>query len=305
MTGLADLIKRYAFIIGLLAFLAILLLVLLTRHQLVYYGIQGAGELLMLGSVGMLAGLFGGLLGLGGGAIMLPVLDFWMGYSSPAAVGTTLFAVIFTVLSGAHGHLIRDNADRRTSMRISIGGIIGILCGSYIFTLLIDRVALLNLLMGIFFLLPGFLMSKDGLRKQDSSHIDPEYDGLAAKYGISENTWLVGLGFLVGFITGTLGLGGGFLLVPGMTYGLGISVHLAVGSTMLAAVPITIAGSLVKLLQGFVVLPAAVALAMGTVLGAQCGAALIHYFKPWVLKLVFGVYFFYVAFRYITGYFIG
>ena len=261
----------------------------LYNHPLDYYGIASGNELILLCGIGIAAGLLGGLLGLGGGAIMLPVLDFWLGYSSPVAIGTTLFAVIFTVLSGAHGHMIRDNVDRKSSLKISIGGIIGILAGSAIFTMLLDQVAILNLCMGLFFLIPGYMMSRDGVKRQNESHLSGDQHSIAAKYGISDKHWLTGMGFLVGLITGTLGLGGGFLLVPGMTYGIGMSVHLAVGTTMLAAVPITIAGSLVKLLQGFVIIPAAIALATGTVIGAQIGAALIKYFQAWVLKLIFGI----------------
>ncbi|WP_054693050.1 sulfite exporter TauE/SafE family protein [Syntrophomonas palmitatica] len=262
-------LKNYIFILILIICLILGLISSLYYHPLVFYGIKSNHELIILMLVGVLAGLFGGLLGLGGGAIMLPVLDFWLGYSSPNAIGTTLFAVIFTVLSGAHGHYIRKNAHNKVSLDISLGGIFGILAGSCIFTLLVDKVQMLNLCMGIFFLLPAYLMTRDGVRRENDNHISGQYDSLAARWGIPEKVWLLGLGFMVGLITGTLGLGGGFLLVPGITYGIGLSVHLAVGSTMLAAVPITMAGSLVKLLQGFVVLPAAFCLAIGTVIGAR------------------------------------
>lgn len=295
-------LKTYGFVIGLLACLVASLAVSLYLHPLSYYGIKSVPEVLLLLMIGFLAGLLGGLLGLGGGAIMLPALDFWLGYSSPAAIGTALFAVIFTVISGAYGHYIRGNTSREISRDISIGGVIGILVGSYIFTLLLSEIRLLNLCMGIFFLLPAYLMTRDGIRRQNESHLNGSYDTIIAKFHIHQRTWLLGLGFVVGLLTGTLGLGGGFLLVPGITYGLGLSVHLAVGSTMLSVVPITIAGSLVKLAQGLVVLPAVFCLAIGTVTGAQLGAALIKYFQAWALKLVFGIYFLYVAIKYIAAF---
>ncbi len=72
-----------------------------------------AGRELALVVVGFLAGVLGGLIGTGGCSLMLPVIHFWMGYPAPIAVGTTLFAVIFTALSGAWGHLIRRNVDKR------------------------------------------------------------------------------------------------------------------------------------------------------------------------------------------------
>lgn len=300
---MADKCRKYLFVLGLLIFLALLMGVTLHLHALEYYGIHSFNELVILGGVGILAGILGGLLGMGGGVIMLPALDFLFDYSSPAAIGTTLFAVIFTVLSGAYGHFVRDNTKFRVSLIISAGGIAGILIGSMVFTLLLDRISILNLLMGVFFLVPGFMMTRESL-KPDSSNINTgENDCLIARHNIPQNAWLAGLGIIVGLITGTLGLGGGFLLVPGLTYGLGMSVHLAVGSTMLAAVPITVAGGVFKLFQGLVIMPAAIALAAGTVIGAQGGAAVIKHFPAWLLKLIFGLYFFYIAVRYIWAFF--
>lgn len=52
----------------------------------------------VLVGVGFLAGLLGGLIGTGGCSVMLPVIHFWMGYPASVAVGTTLFAVIFTAI---------------------------------------------------------------------------------------------------------------------------------------------------------------------------------------------------------------
>lgn len=50
--------------------------------------------------VGGVAGLLGGLIGTGGCSVMLPAIHFWMDYPASIAVGTTLFAVIFTATSG-------------------------------------------------------------------------------------------------------------------------------------------------------------------------------------------------------------
>jgi len=55
-----------------------------------------AGVVLLV--VGFVAGLLGGLIGTGGCSVMLPVIHFWMSYPAPIAVGTTLFAVIFTAI---------------------------------------------------------------------------------------------------------------------------------------------------------------------------------------------------------------
>ncbi|MGC8827906.1 MAG: TSUP family transporter, partial [Anaerolineae bacterium] len=96
-------------------------------------GALSAGRGILLAVVGFCAGLLGGLIGTGGCSVMLPVIHFWMGYPAPIAVGTTLFAVIFTAISGAYGHLLRRNVDVRAFLWLGGGGILGVLLGSWLF----------------------------------------------------------------------------------------------------------------------------------------------------------------------------
>lgn len=250
----------------------------------------------MLILLGIGAGFFGGLLGLGGGLILLPVLSFSMGFSTTMAVGTTLFAVIFTTISGGYAHMIRGNAHTRSSLLIALGGIIGITLGSGIFTILTTQMKILSLMLGLFFIVPSLYMIWDALFHRQSDPNDPGTPYFNRSKGIAF------LGFVVGFLTGVLGLGGGFLLVPGLTYIFGFPVQLAVGTTLTAVIPVTIVGGSIKLWQNFVLIPAALSMGLGTVAGAQLGAISIKYFKPSTLKLIFGLYFFYVAVRYIMDY---
>ncbi len=108
---------------------------------------------LVLLVVGFAAGVLGGLIGTGGCSLMLPVIHFWMGYPAPIAVGTTLFAVIFTAISGGYGHLVRGNVDRRAVTWVGGAGIVGVLLGSWLFTLLVDQSQILGLILGVVFLL--------------------------------------------------------------------------------------------------------------------------------------------------------
>ncbi|MGB9776058.1 MAG: TSUP family transporter, partial [Anaerolineae bacterium] len=90
----------------------------------------GVGRGILLLVVGFFAGLLGGLIGTGGCSVMLPIIHFWMGFPASLAVGTTLFAVIFTAISGAWGHLVRRNLDRRATLWLGGGGVLGVLLGS-------------------------------------------------------------------------------------------------------------------------------------------------------------------------------
>lgn len=295
-----EILQKYAIIIILLLLLSAALFWSLHTG----FGQPAAGGvppvtlhmLALLILLGIGAGFFGGLLGLGGGLILLPALSFALGFSTTMAVGTTLFAVIFTTISGGYAHLVRGNSHIQSSLSISLGGVAGIILGSFVFTFVTSEIEILSLLLGLFFIVPSIYMIWDAIRRRRDDSNAPETPALTRRKGLTL------LGFGVGSLTGILGLGGGFLLVPGLTYIFGFPVQLAVGTSLAAVIPVTIVGGVIKLWQSFVLLPAALSMGMGTIMGAQLGAISIKYFKDSTLKLIFGLYFFYVAIRYIIDY---
>ena len=254
-----------------------------------------AGNGIVLIVVGFVAGLLGGLIGTGGCSVMLPAIHFWMGYPAAVAVGTTLFAVIFTATSGGYGHLIRRNLDTRAVLWLGGAGVIGVLIGSWLFTFLAGQAALLGLILGLLFLWPATRMIWEGLRQR----------GIPARSGsaIPGPKWgWAAFGFVIGIATGVAGLGGGYALVPGLIYLFGAPVYLTMGTSLATMIPLAVVGGGIKLAQGFVDLGAGLLLAAGAVVGAQVGAAIIKRFHPATLKLIFGLYFLYVSLKFIGAY---
>ncbi|MEM2122226.1 MAG: sulfite exporter TauE/SafE family protein [Candidatus Bathyarchaeia archaeon] len=165
----------------------------------------------LLAIVGFVAGLLGGLIGTGGCSVMLPILHFWMSYSAPLSIGTTLFAVIFTTISGSYGHLIRKNLDKNAAIWIGGLGTSGVILGSWLFTILVKHVSLLNLILGLAFIWPSLRMITEGsgiakskAEQRDEKTIPGSRLGMGA------------FGFVIGILTGIVGLGGGYALVPGL-----------------------------------------------------------------------------------------
>ncbi len=255
-----------------------------------------AGRGLALVIIGLAAGFLGGIIGTGGCSVMLPAIHFWMGYSTPVAVGTTLFAVIFTAISGGYGHLVRRNLDVSATLWLGGAGIVGVLIGSWLFTLLSRQIALLGLILGLAFLWPAGRMIWEGLRK--GTHPAAEGNRIPRHTG----GWIA-FGFLIGIFTGIVGLGGGYALVPGLIYLFGAPVYVTMGTSLATMIPLAVVGGGIKLIQGYVAIGAGLLLAAGTVVGAQIGAAVIKKFKPATLKLIFGVYFLYVAVKFVLAYF--
>ncbi len=256
---------------------------------------MNVGKVIILVVVGFLAGLLGGLIGTGGCSVMLPIIHFWMGYPAAIAVGTTLFAVIFTAISGGYGHLVRRNVDTRAFLWLGGSGILGVLLGSWLFIPLSGQAKLLGLILGLVFLWPAIRMIYEGVIQRAM----PRREGAA----ISGSGWAIAVfGFIVGIATGLAGLGGGYALVPGLIYLFGAPVYITMGTSLATMIPLAVAGGSIKLAQGFVDLATGLLLAAGTIIGAQVGAAIIKRFKPATLKLLFGLYFLYVAAKFITGF---
>ncbi len=246
--------------------------------------------------VGLAAGILGGIIGTGGCSVMLPILHFYLGYPAPIAIGTTLFAVIFTAISGGYCHLVRKNLDVRTTVWLAGFGITGVVIGSYLFNLISDQTALLGLLLGLAFLLPAIRMIIEGI--------------VHRKYVFSEGNSIPGsnerkgvFGFLIGIMTGLVGLGGGYALVPGLIYLFNAPVYVTMGTSLATMIPLALVGGGIKLVQGFVAIGAGLILAAGTIVGAYFGAMIIKRFHPAMLKLIFGVYFLYVSIKFILAYF--
>lgn len=255
--------------------------------------------LLILIMVGILAGMFGGLIGTGGCSIMLPILDFYIygGRQTALAIGTTIFAVVFTTLSGAYGHLKIRNLDVRSTKWLAGGGAVGAVVGSVAFWYLKGQLAWLWLVLGAVFLLPSIRMMYEGALKK----------GPAKGAG---DSWLGGeipgnpyakatFGFVIGLTTGLVGLGGGYALVPGLIYLFGAPVHVTMGTSLATMIPLAIISASLKAFTGDVDFGAGIALGIGTTIGAQIGARLIKRFSPWALKLIFGAYFLYVSVKYL------
>jgi uncharacterized membrane protein YfcA len=288
--------------------MVIITIVVFSTGQIQIKGVPSLSGLMVfiLIVVGLAAGLLGGWIGTGGCSVMLPVLHFWLGFPAPIAVGTTLFAVIFTAISGGYGHFKQKNVDKRVALWMGSAGILGVLLGSWLFTLLsTNKSELLGFIIGIVFLWPSFRMIWEGIAGYRKSQLETNASVPPKSQSINGHPVNLSIfGAVVGILTGVVGLGGGYALVPGLIYLFGAPVYITMGTSLAIMVPMAIVGGLIKLVQGYVFLGAALLLAIGTIIGAQIGAATIKKFKPNTLKLIFGVYFLYVAIKFI-GNFVG
>lgn len=246
---------------------------------------------------GLLAGVIGGLLGTGGCALMMPVIRFGFHFEPAIAVGTTLTAVVFTAASGAYQHIKMKNVDKSTAWIVGTSGILGVIIGSIVFGYLKNYGEIIDLILGIAFLVVSLRMIFEGFLGKGPKNLPAEV-GIP---GTKANKSL--LGTAIGFLTGIIGLGGGYALVPSFIYFFSAPVKLAIGTSMASFVWIALVGALFKIYQGVVNIPVAITLGIGALIGAIYGAKLVSKFKPNALKALFGILFLYVSLKYILTYF--
>ena len=90
-------------------------------------------DLITLTIAGILAGTIGGLLGLGGGILIMPILRFFVGLSPAYAAGTCIVAVFFTTLGGSYRHYKQGHINIRSIIPVITAGALSTMLFSLIF----------------------------------------------------------------------------------------------------------------------------------------------------------------------------
>jgi uncharacterized membrane protein YfcA len=168
-----------------------------------------------------LIGLSLGLIGGGGSIITVPVLVYVLGVEAHEAVGMSLAVVGGTSLVGSFLHYRRGNLQMKTGLTFGVSGILGAFAGSPLTKLLSPSALLMTFALLMFFI--GVLM----LRRKPAA--ESEIDRLGEK-PILWKALLAGFG--VGVLTGFLGVGGGFLIVPALVMFGGLAMKDAIGTSL-------------------------------------------------------------------------
>ena len=181
---------------------------------------------LALGS-GALVGFVLGLIGGGGSILAVPLLIYVVGVGSPhVAIGTSAVAVALSALANLVGHARRGNVKWPCALVFAAAGVAGAAVGST-FGKQFDGQKLL-MLFGAMMLVIAAVM----LRRRNGQG-DPD---VALNAGSARRLLprLLARGFGVGVLSGFFGIGGGFLIVPGLMAATGMPMLLAVGSSLVA-----------------------------------------------------------------------
>jgi uncharacterized membrane protein YfcA len=105
------------------------------------------------------------------------------------------------------------------------------------------------------------------------------------------------VGFFVGVLSGTMGIGGGVLMVPILALGFGLRQHVAQGTSLVAIIPTSLVGSVTHHRYGNLLLRAALWMGAAGAVGAALGALMALQLPKGVLARLFGAFLLFSAYR--------
>lgn len=225
--------------------------------------------------IGLLSGVFGGLVGLGGGVVMIPLMVKFFRFNQHQAHGTSLAALVFTGLTGAATYSFKGNVDPLAAGLLAATAILTARFGALYANSLPEWK--LKMSFGIFVIGVSTLL----LLKPFYAQVSQPAEGWL---------WVIILlfsGVVSGFFAGLMGVGGGSIMVPAMVLLLGFSQHLAQGSSLLAMVPAGAVGAYTHWRLGNVVTAMIPGLIVGIIIGTFGGGTLAQWLSDAVLRGIF------------------
>jgi uncharacterized membrane protein YfcA len=246
--------------------------------------------------LGLMIGFLTGMFGVGGGFLLTPFLNIFFGIPYPIAVGSGLAQIFVTGATSAWKHWRNRNVDPLLGLIMAGGALGGTEIGVRLLKLLsLGGSCLINgrslvledIIMSLLFLVLMVLVAVHILRESagnDAEEVDSTIAGFLQKYRIrpmmafprsgitSLSLWIpLFLSFLVGILTGLMGVGGGFIAFPLLVYVLGVPTVIAVGTSALQILFSTGYGAFRHAGLGHVELILVGLLLAGSLVGVQLG----------------------------------
>jgi uncharacterized protein len=251
------------------------------------------GRVARLLAVGVATGLAGGLLGVGGGFVMVPAMVYLMKAPQHEANGTSLAVIVPVAIVGAAILGAGHQVDLPIGVALAIGSVGGALIGARLSRQFSDRG--LRRAFGVMATTLGVVLIGDAVL-----HAAGATTGLGAGLkpsGLALWALAITVGLLAGVLSGLLGIGGGAIMVPAMTLLMGLTQHVAQGTSLLVIIPTALSGSIAHFRMGNIRMEPAAWLSLGGIAGAVGGAFLALASPDQTLRLLFGCYLAFIGIR--------
>ncbi|AEV95462.1 sulfite exporter TauE/SafE family protein [Pediococcus claussenii] len=260
-----------------------------------------ANQLILLLVVGLLAGIFGAILGIGGGIIITPVLTVMMGLDIKYAIGASIISVIATSSGATIAYLRDEMLNLRVAMFLEIATTIGAIIGAIMTSFF--HPTILFVLFGSFLLFSCWNMWRK-LRGTGSDEVSTKNDALANKlklngsyhdqvlnkdvdYSVENVPGGFAMMFGAGLASGLLGIGSGVFKVTAMDTIMKMPLKPSSATSNLMMGVTAAASAMVYFFNGSIRADIAGPLALGILFGATIGSRVMQRLHPRVIRMIF------------------
>lgn len=266
-------------------------------------------NVLILVAIGFSVGVLGGFFGVGGAWVVTPALNIF-GFPMAYAIGTDLAHIFGKSIVATAKHRKMGNVDIKLGIWSIVGSVIGVEAGAQVVMWLtgkglagpVVRYIYMIMLFGLGIYMLYDYATKDkraaakaaaaasGVIKEPKKawNLPPMVHFPAS--GITISFWTVmGVFFFTGFLSGFLGVGGGFLRMPALIYLIGCPTAVAVGTDLFSVVFSGAYGCLTYGVKGAVDIIAAIYMLIGASVGAQIGVTAVKYIRGYGIRLLFAI----------------
>ncbi|MFT8317571.1 MAG: sulfite exporter TauE/SafE family protein [Sporolactobacillus sp.] len=266
-------------------------------------------SILMLAGIGLAAGIFGAIFGLGGGMIVTPVLTLLLGVDIKYAIGASIIAVIATSSGSTIAYLKDEMLNLRVGMFLEIATTIGAILGAVLTGILPSSI--LYVLFGALLLFSTYNMIRK-LRSGKETVDDVTPDSLSTKlklngyyydnatgqqvnYQVSHVPGGFSMMLGAGVASGLLGIGSGAFKVIAMDTIMKMPLKPSSATSNLMMGVTAAASATVYFFNGSIQPAIAAPLAIGILLGALIGSRIMKRLRPRVLRMIFVPILFYIG----------
>jgi uncharacterized membrane protein YfcA len=226
--------------------------------------------------LGLLTGFLAGFFGIGGGSIIVPVLVA-LGFSQRSAAATSLLSILPTAASGVITFIVDGEIDYAVAVILACGMAFGTRLGAKLLNALPEK--LLKWLFSI------FILSLSAMQ-----FIMVPTRGTDIELNIYSGLALAAFGIATGVLFGLLGIGGGFLLVTGLTFAFGGSDVAARGISLFTLIPGTISGTMQNVKNKLTDIKVGLIIGGCSCLTPTLGKLALEHLNPKTVAIFMGIY---------------
>ncbi len=267
---------------------------------------------LILVAIGFSVGVLGGFFGVGGAWVVTPALNIF-GFPMAYAIGTDLAHIFGKSIVATAKHRKMGNVDMKLGLMSIVGSVIGVEIGAQNVMWLtriglagpIVRYTYMFLLFGLGIYMMYDYLTKDKRAAAQAAKQAAARTGAPAPprkawnlppmihfpaSGITISFWTVtGVFLFTGWLSGFLGVGGGFIRMPALIYLIGCPTAIAVGTDLFSVLFSGAYGCFTYGIKGRVEIVAAILMLIGASIGAQIGVTAVKYVRGYGIRLLFAI----------------